>query len=152
MEWLKKELKASEAHFRIILSSVPITDYRNLLGSTEAQDRWQGYEQRAELMTFLEEEDIPGVLFIAGDFHFGQVCHVSPQGAPGSSLYEVLVGPGGSFINPMGGLIQATEQFIIGLSEWSYTEFVCDSDQGTLAITFLSDDGDILAEYTIAVS
>ena len=95
--------------------------------------------------------NITGVVFVSGDFHFGQICHVSPEGEMGNDLYEVLVGPGGSFLNPMGGMIPQGEQFLIGLSEWNYTEFVCDPDLGTIAISFLSDEGEILAEKVIIV-
>ena len=102
-------------------------------------------------MDHLEEQAIPGVVFIAGDFHFAQVCRVSPQGESGSSIFEVLVGPGGSFLNPMGGLIRETDQFIRSVSAWNYAEFVCDPDLKTLSVAFISDDGDVLDTYTISL-
>lgn len=151
MDWLKDELKNQDATFSLILSSVPFTDFSPLLGNTQAEDRWQGYAQREELLLFLEEESIQGVVFISGDFHFGEVCHVSPQGELGEKIVEVLVGPGGSFLNPMGGMIPQGPQFMLGVSEWNYTEFVCDPELGTIAIAFIGDEGKVLEETVISV-
>ena len=151
MEWLKTELKNRFSTFALIMSSVPFTDFSPLLGNTQAEDRWQGYSQREELLQFIEDESIGGVVFVSGDFHFGEVCHVSAQGELGSHIVEVLVGPGGSFINPMGGMIPQGPQFILGLSEWNYTEFVCDPQLGTIAISFIGDEGDVLGETVISV-
>ena len=151
MEWLKRGLKSSRARFLLILNSVPFTDYEPLLGNTQAEDRWQGYTQRSELLSYIEEEQIEGVVFISGDFHFGQICMVSPEGNMGDQIYEILVGPGGSFLNPMGGLIPEGPQYLVGLSEWNYTEFICDPDLGTISISFLSDEGEELAHRTISV-
>ena len=151
MEWLKSGLKNNVATFSLILSSVPFTDFSPLMGNTQAEDRWQGYPQREELLRFLEDEQILGTVFISCDFHFGEVCHVSPQGELGEHIVEVLVGPGGSFINPMGGMIPQGPQFMLGLSQWNYTEFVCDPMLGTIAVSFVGDEGDVLGETVISV-
>ena len=120
------------------------------MGDTQAEDRWQGFpQQRQELLSFIEEEEIEGVLFIAGDFHFAQVCKVSPSGAIGEGLWEVLAGPGGSFLNVLGGLIPEQEQFPLSIAAWNFTEFVCDPNSGTIAITFIGDDATVLGSYTI---
>lgn len=151
MDWLKHQLANRTTTFALILSSVPFTDFSPLLGNTQAEDRWQGYPQREELLQFLDDEDIRGVVFVSGDFHFGEVCHVSPQGELGDHIVEVLVGPGGSFINPMGGMIPQGPQFMLGLSQWNYTEFICDPHLGTMAISFVGDEGDVLGETVITV-
>jgi phosphodiesterase/alkaline phosphatase D-like protein len=151
MDWLKESLRTTTAYFSVILNPVPITDYSTLLGSTQSEDRWEGYEQRAEILSYIEDQDITGVVFVSGDFHFGQICRVSQTGEVGSELHEVLVGPGGSFLNPMGSMIPEGAQFLVGLSEWNYTEFVCDPDLGTIAVSFFSDEGELLAERVISV-
>ena len=52
----------SEAQWKIILNSVPITDMKDLLGPAIADDRWQGYpEDRSDILTFIEEEQIPNI-------------------------------------------------------------------------------------------
>ena len=100
----------------------------------------------------LKDEEIQGVVFLSGDFHFGEVCHIAPEGELGAEIYEILVGPGGSFLNPMGDLIPEGPQFLLGLSEWNYTEFACDPELKTIAISFIGDEGDVLAETVISVT
>ena len=81
MQWLKDGLTSSEAQWKIILNSVPITDMKDLLGPAIADDRWQGYpEDRSDILTFIEEEQIPNILWVSGDFHYGMVSKVSRAG------------------------------------------------------------------------
>lgn len=145
MAWLKTELIASSARFKIILNSVAITDYEDLFAGNEAMDRWQGYpHQRQELLNCIEENDISGVLFIAGDFHFGQINHVSRSGEVGDQLYEVLAGPSGSFINILGDLIVPTEQYLMSFGEWNHTRFTCHPSAGTILVEYIGDQGDVI--------
>lgn len=144
MNWLKDALFSSTARFKMIMNSVPITDLEDLIGEVEAIDRWQGFPaQRSEILSHIEDNDIPGVLWISGDFHFGFIAQVGRTGDVGDSMMEVLVGPSGSFINIMGELLVTTEQYQQALPEWCHTRFECNPQTGEVFIQYILDDGSV---------
>ena len=159
MEWLKAGLLASEARFKFILNSVPITDLEQIFGDSLLEDRWSGFpEQREEILTFIEAEGIGGILWIAGDLHYGQVGRVGIPGELADGQWEVLVGPAGSFRNPLPGLIvegpnypQFEPQFPVLQSEWTVTVFELDPFAGTVRALFLGDEGETAADDTLSL-
>jgi alkaline phosphatase D len=155
MSWLKEALVASTARFKIILNSVPITDFEPMFGEIEVDDRWQGYpEERTEILSWIRDEGVAGVLWVAGDLHFGQVSHVDVpgEGGPGAEAWEVLAGPSGSDINPLAALfVDETGQFPEIVSAWNYTRFTLDPGRGTITVAFIGDDAAVITETTLAV-
>ncbi|MFW5739060.1 MAG: alkaline phosphatase D family protein [Myxococcota bacterium] len=104
MEWLKKGLLESPSFFKVILNSVPISQYPPLVAFQE--DRWQGFErQREEILSFIEEHAIERVVWLTGDFHLGTVNRIEREG-PRSRMWEIMMGPGGNKDNPMWNLVQ----------------------------------------------
>jgi alkaline phosphatase D len=100
MRWLKGALQESTATFKLIMNSVPISNFEGALFQTTAHDRWEGYPaQRREILEHIDSQRIEGVLWVAGDFHMASMGRVSPSG-PGSRQLEFLVGPGANFSNP----------------------------------------------------
>lgn len=80
--WLLAELAASSARFKFIVSSVPFSDSRT--------DKWGEYpEERDEILRFIVENRISGVLFLSGDVHHAAVSRI--PGFP--SLKECIFGP-----------------------------------------------------------
>lgn len=148
MDWLKDVLTTSTARFKLILNSVPIIDFTSWIGPLAADDRWQGYpEQRTELLTFIENQGLAGVLFLGGDLHFGSVSSVSGNGAVGDDLWEVMAGPGGSPINPMALLPPfLTDQYDLVVPEWNTVMLDLDPQTGEVLVTFVNDAGDVIAE------
>lgn len=64
--WLKKELKASTATFKVMISPVP-WDFRTKGNSL---DTWNGFrEEREELFSYLTENKIDGVVLMSADRH-----------------------------------------------------------------------------------
>lgn len=107
MRWLKAGLKNSTAAFKVIVNSVPISDFTGIL----AKDRWQGYPlQREEILGFIDSKAIKGVLWVAGDFHFPSVGRIATEGR-GSTSIEVLAGPGAQKANPLGAGVWLSGQF-----------------------------------------
>ncbi len=152
MDWLKAGLSASTARFKIILNSVPITDYMALWQDTGEDDRWSGFPaQRAEILSFLQAEAVTGVLWIAGDLHMAQVGRVDPVGGLGADQWEVLVGPAGSFPNILADLFVGDPQYPILFSSWNWARFTCDPRAGTITVTFVGDDGLVLAEQVLSL-
>lgn len=152
LDWLKAGLAASPCRFKLILNSVPIVDYSAIFGDAEAHDRWQGYpEQRTEILEWIRDQGIGGVLWVAGDVHHAMLAHPDPPGAgPGGEQWEVACGPAGSTRNAIvEAFTDTTGQFPILFAEWNWTELVLDPGAGTVAITFYGDDGGVLAAQTI---
>lgn len=90
LDWLKGALVASPCMFKVLLNSVPITQFPF---SVFNADSWHAYAaQRRELLAFIDA-NVTGALWLAGDHHFASAGRVSPSGA-GASQLEALAGPG----------------------------------------------------------
>jgi alkaline phosphatase D len=113
LDWLKAGLAASTATWKLVLTSVPITRIPGAMQAPNViKDNWLGHgdgAQRVELLQFIVDEGLTGVLFLGGDIHMGALGYVDPDG-PGASLLEVIAGPGGSMPNPIGQLMTLDEQ------------------------------------------
>jgi phosphodiesterase/alkaline phosphatase D-like protein len=150
MAWLKAGLTASQARFKIILNSVPISNLAAFIGEAIAEDRWQGFPvQREEILGHIVDGGIEGVLWLSGDLHHGMVGRIDPEGDPAWEQWEVLAGPGGSFINPAAVLYLGNEQFPVMLGEWGWTLLELDPGMGTIALRFIGDDGADLVTHTL---
>lgn len=149
MAWLKSELSASQAVFKIILSSVPIGDFPAAFDiGGHRRDRWEGYEaQRAELIDHIESQNISGTLFVGGDFHLASVGKVEKEGK-GSSLWEVLAGPGGQNGNPAAVLL-TKPQWDWATSKDNYTTFDLDPAKKTIRVTHIDGKGKTLNQQTL---
>jgi alkaline phosphatase D len=145
MDWLKNGLAASPCTFKVILNSVPITNFP-LLFDVVAIDRWEGYAAaRREILSFIENERIGGVLWLSGDFHFGSAGRVSPAGEVGSQAIEVLVGPAAQDPNPLWATLVDTAQFDFATGTNNTTVFDLDPSARTATVTFHDDEGTVLA-------
>lgn len=126
MDWLKSGLRESAAMFKIIMNSVPISEYP--MWFLMRHDRWQGYpEQRTEILEFIDSEQIQNLLWVSGDFHFTSYGRVSTSGA-GSTQMEVLAGPGAQNPNRLGEPLRAYSQFDWIHFKNSYITVNCDVD------------------------
>lgn len=153
MAWLKASLAASTARFKVILNSVPMTDLADMVGDVEANDRWQGYPvQRSEILSFIAEQQIGGILWLSGDFHLGALGKVDVAGGPAAEQYEVLCGPSGSPINPYINLIDPTERVPHILGQHNCVFFEADPAAGTVLVRFIDDAGAILVEELLTVT
>lgn len=86
MEWLKNALKSSLASFKIIVTG------SQTLNPASTTDCLQSYPvEFNEIMDFLMQEKINGVLFLTGDRHHSEVIKYDRQG--GYSLYDITSSP-----------------------------------------------------------
>ena len=152
MAWLKAELSASTARFKIVLNSVPITDLTAIFGAAQVMDRWQGYPvQREEILAHIRDAAIEGVLWITGDVHYAQIGRVDPAGGTAQDQWEVFCGPGGSFLNVLVEAFVGSEQYELLFAQWNYTRLACDPGAGTVTVTYVGDDGATIAERVLAL-
>lgn len=150
MAWLKSGLSSSPATFKIVVTSVPITNMP-ALWDLYAIDRWEGYPAaRKDLLDHITGKGIKGVLFVSGDFHLGASAAVEPSGAA-ASLREVLMGPGGQDANVLWNTLPSS-QFEFKTGTNNYVSFVADPNATppTIKVTFVDGGGSKLFEKTYA--
>lgn len=151
--WLKESLLSSQARFKVIVNSVPITDFSYWFGEVAAEDRWQGYpDQRNELLSHIEDNAVEGVLWVSGDFHYPQLGRLAFEEEDlGGRYYEILAGPAGSNINPLvtTGLLESNDQFPIVLETWTFVAVTLDPSTGQARIEFVDRDGSIIASQVL---
>ncbi len=151
--WLKAGLLDSEARFKMILNSVPITDMDSVFAGIGAGDRWDGHpEERTEILDFVTEAGVEGVLWVAGDFHFGAVARVGRRpGDPGFDQHEIFAGPGGSPVNPVAEVLAETERYPVVVSARNVVLLEADPFAGTVAVRFVGEQGATLATWTLQI-
>lgn len=82
-EWLLQELKQSDATFKIIASPVQWTNHADKGGG----DSWWGVkEEREEIFSFIDEQNIGGVILLSADRHRTDVFKMERD--VGYDLYE----------------------------------------------------------------
>ena len=150
MEWLKTELEASNARFKLIMNSVPITDYAPIFAQALVRDRWQGYpEQRREILDHIVANDLQGVLWITGDFHMCTASRLDSAEGLASDLWEIMVGPGGSFLNIAAQLVEPSDQFPVIFAEYCSTVIHLDPGTGLVQVEWVGDDGEVIESVEI---
>jgi alkaline phosphatase D len=145
MEWLKNSLLYSSATFKIIAvgSQVlnPVSPYDKFLDFGVEYD---------ELMNFLKEYKINGVLFLTGDRHHSEVIKVERPGT--YPLYDITVSPLTSGRYPFGGPEKNNPYRILGIDQkQNYARFNFRGPLGNrqLNIEFLGIKGEKLGEWSI---
>lgn len=147
MDWFKAALKASPCTFKVILNSVPISDFGF---SAFNVDSWRVYQnQRLEILKWIEDEGIDGVLWVSGDHHFASLGTVSATGA-GSTAYEVLAGPGASSSNALFNLL-TKPRWDYASGDNNYLAIHCLPATNELKLVFHGGQGQKLFEKTIIV-
>lgn len=88
-DWLLDGLKRSSAPFKIIFSSVPMNDYGGDTSSgRDGYDSWMGYKyERNKLISFINENNIQGVLVFSGDQHYPS-AHILNWQSPLTAVSE----------------------------------------------------------------
>lgn len=82
-QWLKENLRTSDATFKIIASSVPFAEG----AKPGSKDTWDGFpEEREEIFSFIEKHRIEGVVLLAGDRHRSDAWKIERTDA--YDLYE----------------------------------------------------------------
>jgi len=88
LTWLKWKLLHSEARWKIIFSSVITNPTAKLV------DGWAAYQTEwSDLRSFIEENEIAGVVFISGDLHMGGIDDGRAAGFPEMVVPRVTGGP-----------------------------------------------------------
>ncbi|MEO6612051.1 MAG: alkaline phosphatase D family protein [Chitinophagaceae bacterium] len=145
MEWLKNSLLFSTATFKIIAVGSQVL---NPVSPYEAW--WKFPVEYKELMDFLEEYKITGVVFLTGDRHHSEIIKVS---RPGSyPLYDITASPLTSGTHTFGGPEKNNPYRVLGIDEkQNYSRFSFSGQRGSrkLTVEFLGVKGEKLGEWNI---
>lgn len=149
-EWLKTGLSTSSARFKVILNSVPISEFPGPLFGLQREDRWEGFpEQRTAVLKHIDDNAIPGVLWLSGDFHLATAGRVSRTG-PGSTAIEALVGPAGQRPNTSPTYPGKPQfDFASGINNFAIIDL--DPVTGTARLQFIAADGRVLSDLSYAL-
>lgn len=152
LAWLKQGLTDSPCHFKVVLSSVPMSALPPPSWGGSA-DRWEGYAaQREALLSFIDAQALENVWFISGDIHVGTIMRLEKVG-PRRKYFEVCVGPAGN-INPLTLVLEPgqeankkivfpPEQFLYASGAFQATTLTFDPKANSVRVQFfdpLKDD------------
>lgn len=149
MDWIKRELSASQATFKFILSGSIFG------GPSDDREKWPHFEaDRAELFNYIWNSNIEGVVLMSGDVHFsGVLTHQSPNRPNRYQIYEVIssglanYGPSGSSAPNHYGSVVQLRYFLPGQYDRRLTNAFATVDvdssaaDPTLAINFFNEEG-----------
>ncbi|MEO7922756.1 MAG: alkaline phosphatase D family protein [Chitinophagaceae bacterium] len=145
MEWLKNSLLFSAATFKIIAVGSQV------LNPVSPYDTWWNFPaEYDELMIFLKEYKIPGVIFLTGDRHHSEIIKVERPGT--YPLYDITVSPLTSGTHKFGGPEKTNPYRVIGIDEkQNYGRFSFSGQRGSrkLSVEFLGMKGEKLGEWNI---
>ncbi len=150
MAWLKQQLLQCQGPFVIISSPTMWSDY-----VTNAKDSWGIWdaEGREELFSFIEKNQVPGVLLISGDRH-GTRAFKIPRPS-GHTFYEFEVGTLGGMPGPDAIAEKAGDLQLFGRANIkAFGEFEFDTTKTDPRVTFrlVDERGSILEEISLLQS
>lgn len=145
MEWLKNSLLYSTATFKIIVVGSQV------LNPVSPYDTWWNFPaEYHELMQFLEEYRINGVVFLTGDRHHSEIIKVNRPGT--YPLYDITVSPLTSGTHSFGGPEKNNPYRILGIDEkQNYGKFSFSGKRGErkLTVTYYGLKGEPLGEWSV---
>ena len=108
LTWLKESLAASDATWKVIVSSVPMSIPTGF-PPTGGRDGWANFDQTTgfeqellEILRFMEQHGIVNTVWITTDVHFAEAFRYRPFPAnPAFAVHELATGPLNSGIFPI---------------------------------------------------
>jgi alkaline phosphatase D len=152
MDWLKEELRMSQINgsiaFRVIVTGSqvlnPVSQF-DKLGSFPLEYN--------ELIDFLREEKIEGVIFLTGDRHHSEIIKLQPKGL--YPLHDITCSPLTSGTHSFGGAEANNPYRVVGVDKYQNFGRVMVSgprNQRSLQIEFVGIKGEVLGKFTIGES
>jgi alkaline phosphatase D len=106
--WLKEKLAASDATWKVIVSSVPMSIPTGFPAVPNGRDGWANFDQATgyerellDILGFMHEHAIRNSVWITTDVHFAEAFRYVPFAAdPGFAVHELVTGPMNAGIFP----------------------------------------------------
>jgi alkaline phosphatase D len=135
----------SSATFKII------TVGSQVLNPVSPFDKWRDFPaEYDELMSFLMEYNVTGVLFLTGDRHHSEIIRMERPGT--YPLYDITVSPLTSGTHQFGDAEKNNPYRVFGLAEkQNYGKFSFSGPRGNrkLTVEFLGIKGEKLGEWSV---
>ena len=145
MDWLKNSLLYSNATFKIIAVGSQV------LNPVSPYDKWRDFSlEYNEIMAFLEDNEINGVLFLTGDRHHSEIIRVERPGT--YALYDITCSPLTSGTHAFGKAEQDNPYRVFGLDKLqNYTRLSFSGPRNArkLKVEYLGVKGELLGEWAI---
>lgn len=145
MEWLKNSLLYSTATFKIIAVGSQV------LNPASPFDRWKDFPyEYNELLNFIKEYKISGIVFLTGDRHHSEIIKVERPGT--YPLYDITVSPLTSGTHSFGGAEKNNPYRVLGIDEkQNYGKFSFSGNRGDrkMTVEYFGIKGNKLAEWSI---
>jgi alkaline phosphatase D len=146
MEWLKNSLLYSTATFKIIAVGSQV------LNPVSPFDKWKDFPaEYEEMMNFLKENKINGVVFLTGDRHHSEIIKVDRPGT--YPLYDITVSPLTSGTHTFGAAEKNNPYRVLGIDEkQNYGKFSFSGVRGNrkLTVEYFGVTGNKLGEWSIS--
>ena len=146
LQWLKNSLLYSSAPFKIIATGSqvlnPVSPFDKLLDFPS---------EYYELMSFLQENKINGVLFLTGDRHHSEIIKLSRKGT--YTLYDITASPLTSGTHPFSGPEKENPFRVLGIDEkqnYARFSFSGERNERKLTVEFFGLKGDRLGKWSIS--
>jgi alkaline phosphatase D len=140
MQWLRNGLQRSTAHWKFIVSGVPLNrSVRKLIGAGQAFQRWRmkGYSgfhlmqamssywaaapvEQEDFLRFLKKENIRNVIVISGDTHYCALDDGRNAGLPELCASGLSVSPDTRLLHYLDLLGQLTMRFRVKKGLWNH--------------------------------
>lgn len=146
MEWLKNSLLFSQATFKIIAIGSQV------LNPVSPYERWVDYSvEYKEMMDFIRDNKINGVLFLTGDRHHSEIIKVDRPGT--YPLFDITVSPLTSGTHTFGGAEKNNPYRVLGIDEkQNYAKFSFSGkrNERRLMVEFFGVKGDKLGQWSVS--
>ena len=146
MDWLKNSLLYSSATFKII------TVGSQVLNPVSPFDKWRNFPaEYDELMNFLKEYNISGVVFLTGDRHHSEIIKVERPGT--YPLYDITVSPLTSGTHIFGAAEKNNPYRVLALDQkqnYGKISFTGKRGERKMTVEYLGIKGEKLNEWSIA--
>lgn len=156
MKWLEEQLLACKGPFIIITCGTLWTDYK-----AEGKDSWGKFDPkgRERLFSFIEENHIPGVLLLSGDWHGARGFRIPrPSGYTFYEFQPASLGGRGNQKNPSAPRkgrqnLRDNWEYAIG-GKYAFGEFTFDAQKEDPTVTFrlVLEDGSEFYKTTLTRS
>jgi alkaline phosphatase D len=146
MEWLKNSLLYSNATFKIIAVGSQV------LNPVSPYDKWRDFTlEYQEIMDFLREYRIDGVVFLTGDRHHSEIIKEARAGT--YALYDITVSPLTSGTHSFGNAEKNNPARVFALDQkQNYARFSFSGPRGSrvMSVYFLGVKGEDLGTWSIS--
>jgi alkaline phosphatase D len=146
MKWLKNSLLYSQATFKIIAVGSQV------LNPASPYDKFKDFSfEYNDLMQFLKEYKINGVIFLTGDRHHSEIIKVDRPGT--YPLFDITVSPLTSGTHVFGGTEKNNPYRVLGIDQkQNYGKFNFSGPRGNrmLTVEYFGVKGDKLGQWSVS--